>query len=372
MVIAQKLPEIFSLARERSEAARMRLAGLLADVFLQSEGLNQREQLLVNEIIDELVGNTTPQVKQMLAEKLAASTNVPHRVLLNLASDSEISIAGPVLKQNGRLRDEDLIYIVEAHGADHALSVSERAAISEAVVDALIATGEIDVMKTVAENFGAKISPRAMHAMIEAAHFSKKLHEPLVKRPELTPDMSLRLLWWTSTELRRVIVKRFGIGAGQIDLALENSIGDLLTNVEADRNDETAMSKVAEWLEERDAVNPRTIIQALRMGFFRLFGILLSRRTGLDIALIEYMISEDGGRSLSVLARSLNVDKATFVSMFLLSRGSRPGEQIVNPRELSLAIAAFDRLDMKTAQSLINDWKKDPSYIVGRMNKPLH
>lgn len=91
-MVAQKLPEIFSLARERTESARMRLAGLLADVFLENNVLNQREQLVVNEIIDELVSNTSSQVKKLLAEKLATSGQVPHRILLSLASDTDVAV----------------------------------------------------------------------------------------------------------------------------------------------------------------------------------------------------------------------------------------------------------------------------------------
>ena len=370
--IGEKLPEIFNLARERSEPSRVKLAGILADIFLSDNALSDREQILVNEIIDELVGNTTIQVKQMLSQRLSLSANVPHRVLLSLACDANSDVARPILLHSARLKDEDLIFVVEARGTHHALSVAERASISEAVVDALVATGDVDVMAVVASNLGAKLSQRTFHVMIEAARFGNKLHDPLTNRPELTADMGKQLYWWVGTELRRSIVTRFGITAGQVDQALENSVNDLLSSMENDRDDNLAMQKVAEWFQEREAINPRVMIQSLRMGFFKLFDIMLSMKTGMDIALIDLMVSEDGGRSVSVLCKSLEMDKPSFVSIFLLSRGARPGEQIVNPKELSSALVAFDKLDINTAKSLVETWKKDPSYILSRMKQAIH
>jgi uncharacterized protein (DUF2336 family) len=367
VTISEKLPEIFNLARERHEEGRIKLARVLTDVFLSDVTLSDREQLMVNEIIDELICNTTPQVKQMLAERLALSTQVPHRVLFNLATDRNAEVASPVLRASKRLKDEDLIYAIEAQSPDHAGAIAQRANISEAVVDALIATGDTEVMVCVAENLGAKISPRAMNSLVEICRFSKKLHEPMSRRPELTKDMGLRLYWWTNTDLRRKIAGRFGIGHGQIDQALEHAIGDLLSNVSADHHDDFAMLKVAEWFNERDAITPRAMIQTLRMGFFNLFNLMLSIRTGLEHALIDRMNSEDGGHTISVLCRAIGVDKPSFVSIFLLSRGARPGEQIVNPRELSGALAAFDRLNTQAARQLVDSWKEDPSYLVTQL-----
>lgn len=372
VTISERLPEIYELARTRNEQSRTKLASILADVFLSGSALNEREQILVNEIIDELIGNTTPQVKRMLAEKLALSASVPHRVLLSLACDTQADVARPILCTSTRLKDEDLIFVVEAHGKDHALAIAERKAISEAVVDALVATGEIDVMTCVAENLGAKIAPRALHVMVEAARFGKKLHEPLLKRPELTTDMGLNMFWWTSHELRRKVIARFGISGGQIEHALETAINDLLGSVENERDNEAAMQRVAEWFSERESLNPRVMIQALRMGFFKLFDVMIAMKTGLDVALVDMMITDEGNHSISVLAKSLGIDKPSFVSIFLLSRGARPGEQIVNPRELSGAIAAFDKVDVATAKSLVESWKRDPSYLLSRLKKPVH
>ena len=49
--------------------------------------------------------------------------------------------------------------------------------------------------------------------------------------------------------------------------------------------------------------------------------------------------------------------------MFLLFRGGRPGEHIVHPRELSHALATFDRMSPAIAQDLLHSWTANPDYF---------
>ena len=75
--------------------------------------------------------------------------------------------------------------------------------------------------------------------------------------------------------------------------------------------------------EERGAVEPGLLPKLLRMGHFRLFNIVLGRLSQMDVTLIDCIVEETGGRMFAALCRSLNIDKASFVSLFLLSRGAR-------------------------------------------------
>ena len=117
---------------------------------------------------------------------------------------------------------------------------------------------------------------------------------------------------------------------------------------------------------QRDIKSPKCLVQILRLGHFRLFSIMLGRVTGLSLELADIIVREMGGRSLAVACRALGMEKAQFVSVFLLSRGARADEQIVPPRELNNALLAFDRLNQPVAQQLIETWQRDPSYLLDR------
>ena len=124
------------------------------------------------------------------------------------------------------------------------------------------------------------------------------------------------------------------------------------------------MVQVADWIEKHEALTPQILPQVLRMGHFRLFNMLLAKLAGLPLSLIDTITEEVGGRGLASVCRAIGIEKAAFTSLFLLSRGGRPGEQIVHPRELSYALAAFDRMSPATAKDLLHSWSIDPSYFL--------
>lgn len=362
------LPAMFALAHQRTEGARIELAGMLADLFMgEDTRLSLREEELVNELIEQLLQNRSPALRAQLVKKFANAAKMPRKMAMSFACD-DIEMARPILVTSQTLTDEDLITVVGTQGRDHAEAVAQRAAINEAVADALVATGDIRVMQMVAENLGAMLSQKAVNILATSARFTAELRGPVMRRPEMTKEAATDLYWWVSLDLRRYALKRFNIEAGQIDQALAKTIETLLNYHKLDKSNDETMMQVADWLAERQAMTARILPQILRMGHYRLFNIMLARLSTLPLALIDAIVAEMGGRGLAVLCRALGLDKAAFVSMFLLSRGSRPGEQVVHPRELSYALAAFDRMSVTLAQDLLHTWKKDPSYILRKQD----
>ncbi len=362
--VQERLPELLELAHDRSESGRLALASKLADLFLMDDvSLTAREEDLINELIDLLLKAGSSTVRQALAQCFADTARMPRKMAMGFACDS-LDVAHDVLLNNPALTDDDLITVVETKGRDHACVVAARQSLNEAVADALVTTNDLQVMQIVAENLGAKLSPRAIDALAEASRLAQTLQRPVLERPELTQELATRLYWWIAQDLRRIALQRFNISAGQIDAALAKAINEKLNEHILERNEDAAMGRVLNWLEERQAIAPRLLPQLLRLGHFRLFNLALGRMCHLDPPLIGVVVSETGGRMLAALCRALDIDKATFVSIFLLSRGSRPDEQIVHPRELSHALAAFDRLTPALAQDLVYSWRKNPSYIL--------
>jgi uncharacterized protein (DUF2336 family) len=339
------------------------LAGLLADVLLDADGaLTLREEEMVNELIDQLMLNSTPAVRTQLVEKFVDVTRMPRRLASNLAQGS-IDIARSILVASPSLTDDDLVQVVESKGVDHALAVASRTRISEAVADALVTTGDVRVMQIVAENLGAHLSRQAIDAVTDAARYAAELRDPILHRPEINAETALKLYWWVEQDLRRYTLKRFGITTGQVDQALAKTIGAFLDDHAHEKNNDEVMAQVAEWMDQHQVVTTGVLPQVLRMGHFRLFNMLLARLAHLNLSLIDTIMDEAGGRGLASICRALGVDKAAFVSLFLLARGGRPGEQVVHPRELSNALATFDRMTPAIAKDLLHSWSVTPDYF---------
>lgn len=369
--IQEELPALFALAHDRSEGGRLQLAGRLANLFLAEDvRLNEREERLVNELLDQLLKINNPVLRRELVRKFADASRMPRSVAVGLANEA-IDIARFVLKTNQNLSDDDLISVVKKQSRDHAAAVASRRSVNEAVADALIATGDVQVMQIVAENLGAKLSSKAMEVLVEAGRMTVALHRPIMRRPELTSEAASRLYWLVSRDLRAYCLERFGMIANQMELSLSAAIDEKLSQHLFEKDEDSALNNLVAWLDERHAITPRLLPQVLRQGHFALFNHLLARLAKLDQRLVDAIVAETGGRMLAAVCRALNVDKPSFVSIFLLSRGARADEQIVHPRELSHALAAFDRLQPAMAQELLHNWRKNPDYLLKRTESGL-
>jgi uncharacterized protein (DUF2336 family) len=354
---------MLALAHERSELSRIQLAGMLADVFLNSgKELSLREEEMVNELIDQLMLDSTPRVRAQLVERFVDIARMPRRMAINIAEDA-IDVARDVLMANTLLTEEDLIQVIEEMGSDHALAIARRTQITEAVADALVTTGDVRVMRLVAENLGAHLGPQAVDVVADAARYAVELRKPILYRPEMNAQAAMKLYWWVEQDLRRYTLKRFGIGAGQIDEALADTISGFLKDHALEKSNDEVMAQVADWMEDHQAVTPQVLPQVLRMGHFRLFNMLLALLSKMPLSLVDAIMEETGGRGLASICRAIGIDKPGFVSLFLLSRGGRPGEQIVHPRELSYALATFDRMTQAIARDLLYTWSVNPEIL---------
>jgi len=355
---------LLSMAHDRSETGRIALVEKIAEMFLMnSEAMPEKEELLVRNFIQEIIDNESEVIRQTLIQKFAAATHAVRSVAVRI-SRAPIEIARPTLVANENLNDNDLISIISAEGNDHALAIATRTQISEAVSDALIATGNLEVAQIVASNLGAKLSKKAVDVLVLSARIATRLHEPLLSRPELTPEKAAELYWWISKELRKNIADRYGFGPGRLDIELNKTITEKLKVHLIDKDDERSMIQLANWLAERDAMTTELLPQVLRMNHFRLFSVLMSRLSGLELSLVDAIIMSKEARMIVALFRAMDINKASFVSLFLMSRAARNDEQIVNPKELSVALSVYDRLSVQDSRYMIESWRRNPSALI--------
>jgi len=364
--IHKELPSLLALAHDRSDSGRLLLVNKITDVFFSdSAALTKREEELVSELITDLLKDSNLLIRQALITEFTQAITAPREIALRI-TNGPIEIARPALAANENLLDDDLITLIDKKGSDHAGAIATRKQISEAVADALIATGDLGVMQIVAENMGAKLSSRALEALVSAARMASLLQKPILSRPELNPDCAIRLYWWVSQDLRRATLERFGFGPGKMDSALSKATEELLSALLLQKEDDSAMSHLADWLQERGALTTKLLPHLLRVGHYRLFNVALSRLSHLDLATIDLINSSAGGRMMVVLCRAIDIEKGSFVSIYLMSRGGRQDDQIVHPRELSQAIEAYDKLQPDMAKALLQRWREDPSDIYQR------
>ena len=367
---AAELAAFLALARDKSAAGRLRLIETLADTYLQPQrALSAFEAGQMDAFIGEIFRGAVPlDVRLLLARRAARAGTLPPALVKKLIAD-EIEVAGPFLKDCAAIDDRDLLTAIGLTRTPHRLAVAGRAAVSEAVADALVLTGDAGVVEALLKNFGARLSRASVARCIELAKRLQALRLPLVNRAEFTAADASQLLWWLPREVRQLISDRFGpvmsgsvtradTGAAMVERQLQQWAAQPPRGAE--------IARAALWLAGRGAITGPVLTRVLRLQLPHLFVAMLAQHAGLPLNLTERACTDKAGQVFTVICRAMNIEKAQFASLFMLAHGAFQGGRALAPAALGQSLAAYDRIGPRAA-AMLQAWRENPELLRARI-----
>jgi len=354
--------DLLMLAQEKSLSSRSELVENISDLFLSPEGrLNEHERALMNDVLLKLVSTVEKKVKKELSRRLASSDDVSPELAAKLANES-IDIAGPMLTKSGVLKDEQLIEIVRNRTEEHRMAIAIRAHVSEDVSASLIENGGEDVVEALIRNDDAELSELSIKYLVAESKNVDRFQEPLLNRQDLPAELACRMYWWVSAALRRNIILNFNVDSTVIDDAIEIATKTVLQDQGSiDSIMRTALN-LARELARKGELNILFLRRCLRQEKINLFVAGLSEMTGLDVSIIWRAIRERTGESLAVVAKSLDIDRDSFASIFLLIIQSRSGGKARTTNLVNSILTLYDNIKVKNAKIAVRYWQRDFGY----------
>jgi uncharacterized protein (DUF2336 family) len=355
------LDDLFELARDKTVAGRRMLVATIGDMFFaQSAVLTDYERSLMTDLLRQLIHDVEISIRRALADRLAEQPSAPRDLVLALAQD-DIEVAHPLLVNSEVLHDMELIEIIRNRTLEHQLAIAIRKSVSEEVSDALVETRHVDVVKTLLENAHAQISGTTMEYLVEQSQRVDAYQHPLLRRPDLDPELAKRMYWWVSAALRTHILEHYEIEANELDETLESTVLELTAEPRT-----MALSKavaLADKLWEEGEVTSRLLLKALRDGEVPLFVALFSKYTGARLQLVQRMLFEEGGEGLCIACKGAGLDKSTFASIYVLTRKARGRDQISHLNDMAGILSLFERIKPDAATMLLKKWQRDPHFL---------
>jgi uncharacterized protein (DUF2336 family) len=190
--------DVQALQVDPSPASRAALATKFGRQYDQL--VEGRTRALAEAVLQLLVRDAEPQVRQALAQAVAASPSLPHAVALRLARD-DLNVARPILELSPVLGDDDLAQIVRAHAVPCALTVAGRSHLSEKVSELLVDTNEPQVVAALLDNSGAELSAATCRRIRETYGEDRSIQDRLIRRPNLPYELVDDLLTAIGTRL---------------------------------------------------------------------------------------------------------------------------------------------------------------------------
>ena len=140
---ASLIPELENVIQNGSQEKRALMLQRIANLFSDgAASFNEDHIGLFDDVLCRLVIEIETKARAELSERLSPIRNAPTQLMLKLANDDDIAVAGPVIAQSQRLDEVDLVSIAKTKGQAHLMAISERTGIGEAVTDVLVRRGE--------------------------------------------------------------------------------------------------------------------------------------------------------------------------------------------------------------------------------------
>lgn len=353
---------MLQLAQDGSDDGRALLAQTVSRFFERE--LKDSEKDLAGGILMQLVRQAEIDLREALAERLALNPGVPRELIVFLAHDDEISVASPVLMHSPVLGDDDLLAVIAAKGACHWQAIARREqALSQAVSEKLISTGDATTVLRLLENRKADLPRRSFRRIARISLGAEDLHKPLLSRPEIDAELATDIFLCVSEALRSHISERFRISPAMLDKALESLVTEMAGSVAGTQSVTGEMESLARKFAERGEITTDLLIRTLRRGQYAFFSALFARRLNVESGIALRILMKDGGRPLAVACRHLGVLKPEFATLFLLSRGIRKGDKVVDQSELAQALRNFDLIKARDATIVMQSWMQNPEMI---------
>src|SRR6516225_5420844 len=193
--VPSRIPELEAVVQNGSPRRREQALRRITALFLDGAGaFNDEHVRLFDDVFNYLIEEIEAKARAELSDRLAPVGNAPGRLIGRLARDDDISVAGPVLRQSGRLGDSDLVEIAETKSQAHLLAISGRPGIAETVTNVLVRRGDRDVARRVAENRGALLSEASFTTLVAKSEDDDVLAEKVGQRPDIPPSLFRALL----------------------------------------------------------------------------------------------------------------------------------------------------------------------------------
>ena len=342
------LQEINEAILQGSPESRLRALWHTTDILIA--GRYTEDQIWVfGEVIGRLADEIELAARAKLAKLLARSDNAPFNVVMILAFDDSIDVAGPVLQHSPRLDADTLLTNIRTKSQPHLLAISKRSCIPVAVTDELVTRGNREVVHSVASNKGASFSDFGFLHMIKRSETDSILAEHLGLRKEIPRHMFQQLIAKASDDVKRKLERERPDLTGEIRASVADVTGKLHSKFGPASKRYFAAKRLVTAQNRYGNLNENSILEYARSHRIEEATVGLSLLCSLPVDVVERALIDSNREMILILAKAL--DLAWETAMSLLFLGAK--DHRIPARELDDMRDEFARLNTETSRSVL-------------------
>ncbi len=328
----------------------------VTDLFvIGSPQCSEEDVAVFDSVFTRLAAEIEIAARALLATRLAPIANAPPITVRALALDDAIEVAGPVLKQSGRLDDPTLIEVASTKGPEHLLAISQRPTLSEAVTEVLVVRGDQMVVLSTAENRGANFSETGYTTLVRRAAGDERLTLCVGSRPEIPLHHFLRLLDNASDAVRAKLEAAYPHAKREVSEAVSEAAGRIEHDVLDKIRDHAAAMAFAEALHRVGQLDDERLRSFAQSGRHAEAVAALAVMSELSLSFVEQAMRQERAEMIVVITKALALSWQTAKAVLGLRVRNGSGGSNQSIEEL---MASFERLKTTTARELVRFYRQ--------------
>src|SRR3954465_7443371 len=291
-------------AGERAEATRA-----LARAWLISD-LSEEDRAAAEGALLMLLDDTSPLVRQAMAEVFARSAEAPAAIVQALSLDQN-SVALPVLEHSPLLIDADLVDIVATGNCEMQCAIARRINLPASVCAAIAEVGTASAALELIENAYAELAPFSWDRIVERHGHLAAIREWMLVLEGLPSATRMALVAKLSDTLAQFVVAKNWLSPDRAGRMANDARERSTVNIAA-RSRAEDMQGLVQHLRATGQLTAGLILRALLSGNLELFDAALVELSGLPQARVAALLHDRGGASLNALLTRAGLPGSTF------------------------------------------------------------
>lgn len=339
------------LATDESDDVRIELAAKVSRLMPNLDpSRSDKVAEMVMEIVFILAADRAVAVRQIVAEEIKSLSNVPERLIDQLAWDAEAAVSAPILEFSPLLTERQLTEIIRSGIDGGALeAIARRHGLTSPVSAAVVGERHERSVACLLENKRAEISETSFGEISNLAEKSSQILDVMIERDDLTLSTIRRIASFVGNAVIDLVLERNKRSHGldkETVLEIRQKVHERVMSGGADGDpmpgDEAR--ERAEHLFGKDELTEKLIRKAIREGE-RLFAIhALALLASLPWEKVRDMLNSKSGKS--VVALSWKSGMSAKMSVFLQQKLARlTGNSIIRPAASGEYSMADDELE---------------------------
>jgi uncharacterized protein (DUF2336 family) len=259
-----------------------------------------------------LLDDTSPLVRQAMAEVFARSAEAPAAIVQALSLD-QASIALPILEHSPLLIDADLVDIIATGNGEMQCAIARRINLPASVCAAIAEVGSAAAALELIENAYAELAPFSWDRIVERHGHLAAIRESMLVLEDLPAATRVALVAKLSDTLARFVVARNWLSADRAGRIASEARDRSTINIAArSRGDD--MRGLVRHLRATGQLTASLILRAMLSGNLELFDSALAELSGLPQSRVSALLHDRGGASLNALLLRAGLPESTFAA----------------------------------------------------------